>query len=448
MSLGWRILKQGRYLIDIPQISGEEEKAIEAVEQRFKERSREKNPKTNEESREILKGLLNEHANENSIYLDNEQVEYLSKIAHLHIYGFGFIDLLLKDNEIEEISVIGLNKPVYVYARNKGWRSVNACFSSHEHIADVVNKMARNLGRHITIQNPRLDAMLPDGSRLHASLPPVSEGEITIRKFRERPFSPSELVTHKTLDTKAVALLSLIMQGDNSVLIAGNTASGKTTTMNALFSFVPKVERVIIAEETPEINIPHEHRMRLVANKEMGISLKDLVYDSLRMRPDRMIIGEIRNKEEAEALFDVLLAGQARGSYATVHAQSAQEALTRLAALGISQMDMRSIDCIVVQRRMLLYDSKARASREVRRVVEIATVDDKARPVFSYDPKKDKLVMGKVDLLLDQAANKLGMSRAQIKKELDEREKFIRKSEIDFTKFFNSYQEQFYGGSE
>jgi len=447
MALGWRILKSGEYRLEIPQISPDEEKAIEALENRFKERARERKPKSDEESREILKGLLHEHANENSIYLDNDQAEYLSKIAHMHIYGFGFLDLLLRDNEIEEISIIGLEKPAYVYARNIGWKSVNACFSTHQCISDVVNKMARSLGRHITVQNPRLDAMLPDGSRLHASLPPVSGGEITIRKFRARPFSPKELIGSKTFDAKSVALLSLIMQGDNSVLIAGNTASGKTTTMNALFSFVPENERVIIAEETPEINIPHEHSMRLVANREMGISLKDLVYDSLRMRPDRMIVGEVRNREEAEALFDVLLAGQARGSYATVHAQSAEEALSRLAALGISRMDMRSIDCIVVQRRMLLYDSKKRQSREVRRVVEIAAVGDKAIPIFRYDPGKDRLSEGNVQALLEKSAGKLGMSRQQLKKELDERERFIEGCDPDFDKFFGAYQERFYGGA-
>jgi type II secretory ATPase GspE/PulE/Tfp pilus assembly ATPase PilB-like protein len=160
-----------------------------------------------------------------------------------------------------------------------------------------------------------------------------------------------------------------------------------------------------------------------------------------------MIVGEIRNKEEAEALFDVLLAGQARGSYATVHAQSAKEALTRLASFGVSRMDMRSIDCIVVQRRMLLYDSKTKKSREVRRVVEIATVDEEARSIFSYDAKKDRLFMGKVEELHEHIANKLGMSRKEVSKELDEREKFIRKSEIDFSGFFSSYQTKFYGGS-
>jgi len=445
MSLGWRILKDGEYRLDLPKISAEEERMIEAVEQRFKEATRNRKPETRDESQEMLKGLLHDQANETSTYLEKDQAEYLSKVALLHIYGFAFIDLLLIDPEIEEISVIGINLPVYVYKRNIGWESVNAAFTNESAISDVVNKMARNLGRHITVQNPRLDAMLPDGSRLHASLPPVSAGEITIRKFRERPFSPPELVEHKTLDVKALALLSLIMQGDNSVLIAGNTASGKTTTMNALFSFVPANERVLIAEETPEINIPHKHQLRLVANREMGISLKDLVYDSLRMRPDRMIVGEIRNKEECEALFDVLLAGQARGSYATFHAQSAQEALSRLATFGISRMDMKSIDCIVIQRRMLLYDLKKRKTQEVRRVVEIAEVGDEPVLIFSHDPKKDRLLAKNMDPLLEKNADKLGMGMKEMKDELIRRERLLLKSGKKFKEFYDTVQKEFYG---
>jgi len=445
MALGWRILRDGKYRLELPRLSADEEKMIDAVEQRFKEAVRAKNPKTREESQVLLKKLLHDHAYENSIYLESKQAEYLSKIALLHIYGFAFLDLLLTDPEIEEISVIGLEKPVYIYRRNSGWESVNAAFTSEAAISDVVNKMARGIGRHITVQNPRLDAMLPDGSRLHASLPPVSGCELTIRKFREMPFSPPELVDSGTINMQALALLSLIMQGDNSVLIAGNTASGKTTTMNALFSFVPENERVLITEETPEINIPHSHQLRLVANREMGISLKDLVYDSLRMRPDRMIVGEVRNREEAEALFDVILAGQARGSYATFHAQSADEALGRLASFGISRTDMRSIDCIVVQRRMLLYDLKKRKTREVRRIVEIAEINDKANPIFIHDPKKDQLVAKSLDSIIEKAAEKLGSTKAEIRDELRKRERSLGRMGRKFADFYASVQKDFYG---
>ncbi len=446
MALGWRILDDGEYIVGIPRISGEEENLLKKLEEKFRTASRSKSPASRGESENFIKSLLVELAVEEEIYLDSEQQEYLSRIAYLHIYGFAFLEPLLEDNDVEEISVIGVNKPAYVYLREKGWKKVNAAFGSESEIAALVNKMARKIGRHITMQNPRLDAILPDGSRLHASLSPISHGEITVRKFREKPFSPPELVSSGAISHEAMAYLSLVMQSDNSVIIGGNTASGKTTTLNALFSFIPKNERVVIAEETPEINIPHPHSLRLVACRDMGISLKDLVYDSLRMRPDRMIVGEVRSRDEAEALFDVLLAGQARGSYATLHAQSAQEAVRRLISFGINEKDIESANCILIQRRMLVYDMKKKENREVRKVVEIAELNNGLKPVFSYDFRKGRLVKTGSSRIVSESSALFGITKKEMDLELKRRARFFTKPEGGFEKFFQAVQKDLYGG--
>ncbi len=443
--LGWKILKEGEYKISLPRLSEAEEEMIGLVEERFREAARVKEVRNKKESEALIKELLLAVADEEGIALDNDQLDYISRAAFLHIYAFAFVDLLVSDPDIEEISVIGVNKPVYIYVKNKGWKRVNACFTSEKAIGDVANKMARGLGRHITMQNPRLDAMLPDGSRLHASLPPVSDGEITIRKFRDRPFSPRELYDLKSTTAEALAFLSLVMQSDNSVLIGGNTGSGKTTLLNALFSFVPGNERVLIAEETPEINIPHSHQLRLVANKDMDISLKDLMYDTLRMRPDRMIVGEVRNKTEFEALFDVLLAGQARGSYATLHAQGAVEATQRIKSFGINEMDIECVDCMVIQRRMLLYDPKGRKNVEVRRMVEIAEMDRGPKALFHFDRKKGALKFKKGGKLLEKIADDFGMSMKEIKKEMEMRKKLIARADPEFAGFYTDIQKKLYG---
>ena len=423
--LGWKMLKTGDYFLEIPDLGDEEKQIILNAEERYKEETR------NGEA--VIGKLVKTTAEEMGIYLDIDQEEYLAMIAEMQV-GYGFFDLLLADSQIEEISVLGPEKPVYVYLRNQGWKSVNACFENEKAIADMINKMARNIGRHITMQNPRIDAMLPDGSRLHGSLPPISQGEITIRKFRETPFSPIEIVKNRTTDIDSLVFLSLLMQCDASLVIAGNTASGKTTTMNALFSFVPANERVIITEETPEINIPHKHQMRMVANRDMGIALKDLVYDSLRMRPDRMIVGEVRNREEVEALFDVLLAGQARGSYATFHAQSIDEAVSRLKSFGIREMDIRSIDCMVIQRRMLAYDKKKRRNYETRKVVEIADMNGK-----KYNGDFNGELLGRISA-------SFGMSRKELKEEMEFRKKIYQKAPTGFNEFFEHVQNRLYGG--
>lgn len=446
--LGWKILKDGDYKISLPRLSDAEEDMIEVVEERFKEAVRVREIKSKKESEALIRDLLQAAAEEEGILLEKDQLDYLSQAAFLHIYAFAFVDLLVGDHEIEEISVIGINKPVYVYVKNKGWKSVNACFTSERAIADVANKMARGLGRHITMQNPRLDAMLPDGSRLHASLSPVSNGEITIRKFRDRPFSPRELYELKSTTAEALAFLSLVMQSDNSVLIGGNTGSGKTTLMNALFSFVPANERVLIAEETPEINIPHKHQLRLVANRDMEISLKDLMYDTLRMRPDRMIVGEVRNKTEFEALFDVLLAGQARGCYATLHSQGAFEAAQRIKSFGINEMDIESVDCIVIQRRMLLYDPKKRKNVEVRKMTEIAEMNKGPKALFRFDRKSGTLKFKTGGKLIEKIADSFGMSNREIKGEMAMRKKLIAKLGMEFTDFYFGLQKKLYGIDE
>ncbi|MCK4318962.1 type II/IV secretion system ATPase subunit [Candidatus Micrarchaeota archaeon] len=438
--IGWKILKQGEYKLNLPILSAEEEGVVSYLEERFKEETAKESIENIEESYDLLKAIIYRYMDEEGILLDTEQTNYLTEIAHLHIYEFGFISMLLKDENVEEISIVGAGKPAYVFLRNEGWKRVNAMFTTEEEIMNVVNKMARNLGRRITFQNPRLNTILPDGSRLHASLGPISEGEITIRRFRENPFSPPELAETRTVSERALAYLSLLMQSDSSVIVAGNTASGKTTTLNALFSFIPENERIVITEESPEINVPHQQQIRMIANEDMGVSLKDLVYDSLRMRPDRLIIGEVRNKDEVEALFDALLGGQARGCYATFHAQSAKETFRRLNFFGINEIDFKSIDAVVVQRRMLRYE-KGR-NKEIRKITEI--VFDVDKKFLGYDLEKDKWKGKNEEILREKIGMKLGLSEKEIKKEIEKREGILKKR-LGFWEFFKEFQNKVYG---
>ena len=441
--LGWKILNEGEYELALPILSAEEEQVISLVEERFKEEARRSEFDSDKDVSNLLRQLLLEYSEAEGIMLDHDQLEYLSEMARLHIYGFGFLDVILQDPEIEEVSVIGLNKPVYVYVRREGWKKVNVMFTDEHTLMDVINKMAKHLGRRITLQKPKLNTILQDGSRLHATLPPLSEGEITLRKFSEKPFSPSDLISLKTMSAKALAALSFIMQADMSLVVSGNTASGKTTTLNMLFAFIPKNERVVLAEESPEIRIPHSQQVRLVANEEMGVSLKDLVYDSLRMRPDRFVVGEVRNKAETEALFDSLLGGQARGCYATFHAQSAPETFRRFSFFGVSELDFNSVNAVLVQRRMLRYDPKKKKNTEMRRMTELC-FGPNHEVLFKYNPKKDTWEQGNLKGFSEAICASLGITEKEFETQLAEREKFIQK-EKDFEEFFDSFQKKFYG---
>ena len=172
---------------------------------------------------------------------------------------------------------------------------------------------------------------------------------MTIRKFKQSPFSPKDLVETGTISDEALAFLWMAMQCDFNVLVAGSTGSGKTTTLNCLSAFIPMRERIIIVEETPEINIPHRHSVRLTVNSDIGVGMDELVSDTLRMRPDRVIGGEVRTAPEAKALMNTMLAGQGKGSIATFHALNSQEAVNRLRNLGINELDLGAINLVVVQ---------------------------------------------------------------------------------------------------
>jgi Flp pilus assembly CpaF family ATPase len=446
MALGWRMLKDGQYRVDMPVLSSEEEAIVSRIAARFKEHIRISEFKDEKEIRQMLQDILAAIAGEDGIAMDQHQRRYIVDSAFRHIYGLAFFDEILKDGNIEEIAVIGLGKPVYVFEAGKGWKTVNAEITDEHALMDIINKMAKGVGRRITLQHPRLDAALPDGSRLHASIPPVSAGELTVRKFRPSPLSPKQLSANRTGNTDMFALLSMFMQSDSSVIVSGNTAGGKTTTLNSLFTFIPMNERILITEETPEISIPHVHQVRLVASRDMGITLMDLIYDSLRMRPDRMIVGEARSREEVEALVDVLLGGQARGVYATFHAQSCGEALKRLMSMGVQKQDLNSIDLIAVQRRMMLYDSKKREARETRRITEISLVEgSEPVPLVLYDMEKDLWKTANMAKAIAVLSEKLGMGKAETEKELEARKKIISDAPGDFLAFFGRMQERLYG---
>ncbi len=352
---------------------------------------------------------------------------YIMEVAFLDICGHGVLQPLLAEKEFEEIAVIGIGKPIYACHRKKGWLRTNCFFTREEAAVAVINKMARQLGRRVTLRQPRLNAVLPDGSRLHASIPPISGVEMTIRKFRESPISVADLIGYGTYSAESLAFLWLAAQSDISLLVSGNTASGKTSTLNALFSFVPLGERVLITEETPEMNIPHEHAVKLLANAELGVGMPELVADSLRMRPDRVIVGEVRTKEEVGALFETILSGQARGSFATFHAQSGEEALARLRSFGIAPMDLRSLDLIVVQRRMARFAPDGSPLGEVRKCVEICEVgaNGEAVALFEHDYGADRLRRKAEGKVAEKICRCFGFPRKKLASEISARAAFL-----------------------
>jgi Flp pilus assembly CpaF family ATPase len=332
-----------------------------------------------------------DYLNSKKTILDNDQKKYLFNLLNFEINHFGPLTPLIQDKDkIEEIAIIGLGQenPIYVYLANIGWAKSNFYFNDEEYVKELINKMSRSIGRQISLNTPLLNASLPNGSRLNAIISPISNKDpiITLRKFKFNPLTPIDLINYNTFSKEIATFLWLAMQTDSNILIAGNTGSGKTTTLNAIFSFVQKNERIIICEETPEVNIPHEHKIRLKIDEKKGINMNELIISTLRMRPDRLIVGEIRTKDEINSFIDTMLAGQGKGSYATFHALSTKDCLERLKKLGALEQDISAIDLIILQRRWNTIDIKNNVQKELRKIIEISEIiDNQIVPIYQYD---------------------------------------------------------------
>ncbi len=251
--------------------------------------------------------------------IPERRYDFYAESVVREMVGYGLIDPLIRDDQLEEVMVIGAKKPVYIFHRKHEMMVTNVEFFSEGEIIDLINRIAREIGRRVDISAPLLDARLANGSRVNATIPPasISGASLTIRKFREDPYSIIDLINYGTFDIQTAAFMWLCVDGlgvkPANILITGGTGSGKTTTLNVFASFIPERERMVTIEDTAELNLPLKHVIRLEARppglEGTGeITLDILTKNSLRMRPDRIIVGEVRH-DEAFTLFTAMNTG-------------------------------------------------------------------------------------------------------------------------------------------
>ncbi|HEV8289698.1 MAG TPA: CpaF family protein [Candidatus Norongarragalinales archaeon] len=365
--------------------------------------------------------------------------EFYASTVVREMLGFGVIDPLIQDDQLEEIMVIGPNKPVFVFHRKYDMMRSNVEFYEDKDIRDLIERVARNVGRRIDNSSPLLDARLADGSRVNATIPPVSlEGStLTLRKFRKDPLSIIDLVNFGTLNLDAAAFLWLAADGMGvkpaNVLIAGGTASGKTSTLNILASFIPKSERVITLEDTAELSLPLEHWIRFETRppglEGTGeITLDMLMKNALRMRPDRVVVGEIRG-EEGFTMFVAMNTGH-DGSIGTVHANSANETIVRLLnpPINVPPVMIGALNFVVMQMR--IHDRRKGLIRRVTEIAEIVSVDKgvpQLQTIFQWDAASDNLIATQqTSNYLRTLSRFAGIPVEEIKQELEARKKVLK----------------------
>jgi len=372
---------------------------------------------------------------------NNISNEYLDKLSHKvlrDIIGYGKIDSLLQDDELEEIMIIGINKPVFVYHRKYGMMKTNITYDDEQELTDLIDSMARQINRRIDKESPILDGRLSDGSRINATIPPVSADgpSLTIRKFKKDPLTIIDLINSKTISVELAAFLWLCIDGlgvkSANAIISGGTSSGKTTTLNALTSFINPKERIITIEDTLELQIPHEHIIRMetrpsnIENKG-ELTMNDLVKNSLRQRPDRIIVGEVR-AQEAITLFTALNTGHS--GFGTLHSNSARETITRLTTepMSVPKIMIQAIDFIIMQKR--IYTPTGVSYRRISEVAEIVGSEEgviQLNKIFEWNPESDTIENVSISSkTLSQIANLSGKSLYEINKEIESREMVLK----------------------
>lgn len=342
--------------------------------------------------------------------------------------GLGKLELLMDDEKLEEVCVNSTHEPVWVYQKEFGWLKTSVKLADEDQTRHYSTAIARRVGRQFTVMTPLLDAHLPGGDRVNATLHPIStQGHtMTIRKFSRDPWTITKFLRFKTITSEAAALIWLAMQYELSALVTGGTASGKTSTMNVLASFIPTNQRVLTIEDTRELHLPSFlHWVPLNTRQPNAegkgeISMQDLLVNSLRMRPDRILVGEIRRKREAETLFEAIHTGHS--VYATFHANNAKETVDRLTnpPIDVPKTMLPAISLIITQFR--------NRRTGVRRTFQIAEILEDATPnvLMQYEPKKDKLVSKNASKSLYATLMLYtGMNKKEIEKDLKEKAKVL-----------------------
>ena len=343
--------------------------------------------------------------------------------------GLGNIEILLKDKSLEEIVINNAQEPVWVYHRKHGWLKTNITIPSEARIRHYATTIGRDIGKEITLLQPLMDANLLTGDRVNATLNPISSkgNTITIRKFSEKPWSITDLILTKTMDAETAAWVWLCVQQELSMIIAGGTGSGKTSALNAIANFFPPNQRIISIEDTRELTLPNTLHWVPLATRlpnpegKGEVSMLDLVVNSLRMRPDRIIMGEIRRKAEAEVLFEAMHTGHS--VYGTLHANNAEETITRLTnpPIEVPRIVLSSLSAILVQNR-----NRRTGFRRTLQLAEIQTNGD-AKVIIQLDVLKDKLVqIAPPGRVLETLGLYTGLNPDEIGKDLQEKAQILK----------------------
>jgi flagellar protein FlaI len=398
-----------------------------------------------------LRSQLASRLREYGIDLSEESVHRLQYYLYRAFQGYGRLDPLMHDSHIEDVSCDGPGLPVFVYHDEYTDIETNVVYDASE-LENTVIQLAQRSGRHISVSDPVVSTTLPDGSRIELALGEevTPKGSaFTIRKYADEPFTPIDLYEYGTYDLEMLAYLWLAIEHNKSLIFAGGTASGKTTSMNAISMFVPPRSKVLTIEDTRELSLYHDNWLSAVTRERLGdtdISMYDLLRSALRHRPEYIIVGEVRG-EEAITLFQAMNTGHT--TLSTMHADSVQTVINRLEnePINVPRPMVASLDVLCVQ---ALARSGGERVRRARTVSEIEGVDQRTGELnyssaFEWDSGDDRFAEQSSELT-EEIREERGWSRSELLRELRDRRRFLAALHDDgvtdyrrFTAMINRY---------
>jgi flagellar protein FlaI len=350
--------------------------------------------------------------------------------------GYERLDSIMKDTQIEDISCDGSDIPIFVYHRKYHNIKTNISFEG-QRLDSFVIKLAQRCGKQISLGEPLINSTLPDGSRLNASLGKevtFRGSSFTIRKFREHAFTPADLIKNGTYSTDILAYLWLAVENGKSMIFAGATAAGKTSSLNSVSLFIPPVAKIVSIEDTHELMLHHTNWIGSVTRESFtksstvtDIDMYELLRQALRQRPEYIIVGEIRGKE-AMTLFQAMNTGHT--TYSTMHADSVETVISRLEGdpINIPRVMIQALDILCIQKMIIMGDKRL---RRLDTLVEFMGIDPKTQDLrfnelFTWDPKNDTFNKGGKSFVLEDIMVRRNWDENKLKQEIENRKKILQ----------------------
>jgi flagellar protein FlaI len=450
------------YNVIEPELSEEERKILEKISKTLIELVEVGFEEIKEESKaiEYIRQNVDKIIKDLGIKLSANSYLKIMYYIYRNFIGYNEIHVILNDPYIEDISCDGVGIPVYVIHRKYGSLKTNVVFKDGETLRKFIAKLATRCGRYVSYAEPILDATLPDGSRVAATIASdvaTKGGTFTIRKFTEKPFSPIEQIELKTANEEILAYIWYLLEHRASLLVVGGTATGKTSFLNSICMFIKPEAKIVSIEDTRELRLTHEHWVPGLARPGFGIPLPtgekygsvtlfDLLKEAFRQNPDYVIVGEVRG-QEAYVLFQGIASGHA--SLSTLHAGSAGDVVKRLISppIELPPLLLEGLDAIIV---MTFAKEKGGSSRRVKEIEEVVGVDEKGNVkticVYRWDAATDTFEKVNESFRLKKIANYRGISYENVLEEIEKRKKFLIwlrkegiKDYIEFTKHIREF---------